>query len=76
MATIEIRDLEEDARPVLEARAHRSGLSLDEYLRRELERAAATPTPSEIVAEARSPGSGKGLSREQILGTIREIRGE
>jgi len=51
--SITIRDVPDDARDELAARAARSGRSLQEYLRGELVRIAARPDPEEWVARVR-----------------------
>ncbi len=48
---VQIRDVPEDVHRRLKARAALNGQSLSEYLRRELERSASTPTPQEVLAE-------------------------
>lgn len=51
---IQIRDVRDDVHRTLKARAAREGVSLSEYLRSELERVAASPTPDELLARLRS----------------------
>ncbi|HZI97518.1 MAG TPA: hypothetical protein VFD41_08340 [Actinomycetales bacterium] len=53
MATIQIRDVPDDVHRVYRRRAAEAGMSLQEYLRAELTRQAATKTPAELVAEVR-----------------------
>ena len=51
MATlVQVRDLPDDVHRMLKARAAAAGLSLSEYLRRVLTRAASRPTPEELSA--------------------------
>ena len=50
MATIQIRDVPEDVHEVLRVRAARAGMSLAEYLRREVSGLARRPTPEEFLA--------------------------
>jgi antitoxin FitA len=47
---IQIRDVRDEVHRTLKARAAREGVSLSEYLRAELERVAASPTPDELLA--------------------------
>jgi antitoxin FitA len=54
MATIQIRNLDDDAYAVLRRRAGETGRSLQEYLRLELEQAARRPTLAEALATVRS----------------------
>lgn len=51
VGTIQIRDVPDEVHKAYRARAAASGMSLQEYLRKELEDGARMPTPSEIVAE-------------------------
>jgi plasmid stability protein len=51
---IQIRDVRDDVHRTLKARAAREGVSLSEYLRAELERVAASPTPDELVDRLQS----------------------
>jgi plasmid stability protein len=56
---VQIRDVPESVHRTLKARAAVSGMSLSEYLRDLLARAAARPTPAELEA------------RIQVRGTVR-----
>ena len=47
---VQIRGVPDDVHRTLKARAAQSGTSLSEYLKRELERIAALPTPEELRA--------------------------
>jgi plasmid stability protein len=51
---IQIRDVRDDVHRTLKARAAREGVSLSEYLRAELERVAASPTPDELLERLQS----------------------
>ena len=51
---IQIRDVRDEVHRALKARAAREGVSLSEYLRAELERVAASPTPDELLARLQS----------------------
>jgi antitoxin FitA len=54
---MQIRDVPADVHRVLKARAAASGVSLSEYLRAMLARAAARPTPEELADRVRARGS-------------------
>lgn len=54
---VQIRDVPEEVHRVLKARAAASGVSLSEYVRTMLARAAARPTPDELDARIRARGS-------------------
>jgi len=53
MTTITIRDVPEEARDELAARAARSGRSLQEFLRNELVNLSARPDPAELARRIR-----------------------
>lgn len=58
MATlVQIRDVPDEVHAVLKARAALAGVSLSEYLRTVLERAASRPTPGELSARIRARGA-------------------
>jgi antitoxin FitA len=70
MASITVRDVPDEARDELAARAARTGRSLQEYLRLALIDLARRPDPDDLlrrVAE-RKQRTGSALSAEQILG--------
>ena len=70
MATaITVRDVPDDARDELAARAARSGRSLQEYLRARLIDLAATPDVEDIVARVRERkvATGTRLTARKIL---------
>jgi plasmid stability protein len=51
---IQVRDVPDEVHRRLKARAASGGLSLSEYLRNELERVAASPTPEELLSRLQS----------------------
>lgn len=53
---IQIRDVPDGVHRTLKARAAASGTSLSEYLRAELSRSAARPTPRELAERVRARG--------------------
>lgn len=69
MPSITVRNVPEEARNELAARAARAGHSLQEYLRRELVALAERPNNAELVAriEERKRQTGTRLSVEEIL---------
>jgi antitoxin FitA len=69
MASITIRDVPDEVRDELAARARLSGRSLQEYLRTELERLASRPDPDVLIARSRDRAkrTGTRLTAEQIL---------
>lgn len=66
MGLIQIRNVPEDVHRTLKVRAAASGTSLSEYVLREVERVARTPTPAEIEARIVARGSA-GVTTAEIL---------
>ncbi|MGO4255744.1 FitA-like ribbon-helix-helix domain-containing protein [Marmoricola sp. RAF53] len=68
MATVQIRNLDDDAYAVLKRRAAASGRSLQEYLRLRLEADAAAPSNEEVVAKLRADiGWTTGISADTVV---------
>lgn len=66
MGLIQIRDVPQDVHRTLKARAAARGMSLSEYVLREMTRAARTPTPDELDERIRARGRA-GVSTDDIL---------
>ena len=70
---VQIRDVPEDVHHTLKARAAVSGVSLSEYLRGVLARAASRPTPAELSARIAARGAVEpGESSVQAVRSIRD----
>jgi len=69
---IQIRDVPEDVHHKLKARAALSGVSLSEYLRGVLGRAASRPTPEELAARIAARGAVQPAKPTEIA--VRDIR--
>ena len=69
---VQIRDVAEPVHRTLKARAAQSGVSLSEYLRAELARVAALPTPDEVRDRLRQRTPVK--TRERPEAVIRRLR--
>ncbi len=69
---VQIRDVPEHVHRTLKSRAAASGLSLSEYLRGVLSRAAARPTPAELSERIRARGAVRLPEPSEV--TIRSIR--
>jgi plasmid stability protein len=69
MVAITIRDVPDEARDELAARAARSGRSLQEYVRHLLVDAAARPSVDDVIARARArvDATGSRVDAEAIL---------
>ncbi|MGZ4139761.1 MAG: FitA-like ribbon-helix-helix domain-containing protein [Actinomycetota bacterium] len=70
--TIRIRNVPADVYETLKLRAAGAGLSLSEYLRRELERMADRPSIAEVLA--RAGGRSGGVTRQDIVDAVRSGR--
>ncbi len=73
-----IRDVPEEVRAELAARAARKGQSMQEFLKAALVELVAKPdidTWLERVQERRARSELEGLSREEIVESLRELRG-
>jgi plasmid stability protein len=70
---IQVRDVPEHVHGTLKARAAREGMSLSEFIKRELERAVERPTMREWLERAQQakPISGK-RSAAQVLRELRD----
>jgi plasmid stability protein len=70
MAAITVRNVPDDVRDELAARAARSGRSLQEYLLRQLIEMAAQPSLDEVTARARARvvGTRTRVSAADIIG--------
>jgi hypothetical protein len=75
MAIVQVRDVSPETHAALTARAERSGMSLSEYLRHELERLAAQPTMEEMLERVASREPVGGRSAATILRKERARRG-
>jgi plasmid stability protein len=71
---IQVRDVPDEVHRTLKARAARNGVSLSEYLRTELERVAASPTPDELIARLQSREPVR--TKESSARALRSIRDE
>ena len=76
MPAITIRDVPDETRATLAARAASRGQSMQEYLRLLLQEAASRPDMGELIDRIgrRVAASGIHLSAEEIVETLDEIR--
>jgi len=70
---IQIRNVPDDVHRTLKIRAAEAGLSLSDYLLREVERSAKRPTLEEVLAAIKSDGSVK--PKESSVRAVRSGRG-
>lgn len=71
---IQVRNVPDDVHKTLKVRAAEEGISLSDYVKRDLEELATQATIEEIGARARARSSG--IHTESILADLREVRGE
>jgi plasmid stability protein len=71
--TIQVRDVPDDVHEVLRVRAARAGLSLSQYLRREVSLLARRPTLDEFLARV-SSRTDVPVSAEEIVAAIHTER--
>lgn len=71
---IQIRNVPDDVHRTLKVRAAAEGLSLSDYVKRDLEELARQATIEEVFARAGARSSG--VSTEEIVAIQRELRGE
>lgn len=73
MVMIQIRDVPEDVHRTLKARAAVAGVSLSDYLKRDIVEVASRPTWSEVRARIRARGP-SGLRPETVREALDEVR--
>lgn len=66
MGLVQIRNVPDDVHRTLKARAALEGVSLSDYLLREVERIAARPTPRELADRIAARGP-LGIETEDVL---------
>lgn len=74
--TVQIREVSDETYAVLRTRAASDGLSLTQYLRRELDRIADRPTMAELLerADRRRERLGGGVARGALEAALEEDR--
>jgi antitoxin FitA len=72
---IQIRDVPDEVHRTLKVRASAEGLSLSDYIKRDLEQLAKQATIEDVFASARARGE-SGITTEELVAGIRASRGE
>jgi plasmid stability protein len=72
MASVQIRNVPDEVRLILRARAAAAGVSLSEFLLREMTRIAARPPIAEVLRGAAERTDG--VSRDAALSALRAVR--
>jgi antitoxin FitA len=73
---IQIRNVPDDLHRELKMRATAAGMSLSDYIKRELDRRSRKSTIPEIAARARGRSAKSTLTTQKIVDIIRESRGD
>jgi antitoxin FitA len=79
MATIQVRDVPDDVAEVLRHRAEVAGRSLQSYMRDQLIAIARRRDKAELMAvieQTLADDPGPGMTNEEILAGLREVRDE
>ena len=71
---IQIRDVPDEVHRTLKMRAASAGMSLSDYIKRDLEAATAQPTLEEIDARVSARGT-SGVRAATVISALREVRG-
>ncbi|RIK16957.1 MAG: hypothetical protein DCC50_03325 [Acidobacteria bacterium] len=72
MVLVQIRDVDEEVRDALKARAARQGISLNLLLRRLLEEAAARPDRDEVLARVVARSERATTSSTDLIRSLRD----
>ncbi len=70
---IQVRNVPDDVHRTLKARAAQAGVSLSDYIKRDLEESAGRPTLEEIDARVASRGRSR-LRTQTVLSALRDVR--
>ena len=70
---IQVRNVPESVHRKLKARAAAAGMSLSDYIKRDLVESAAAPTLEEIDARVRARGPSR-VKAQSIVAALREVR--
>jgi antitoxin FitA len=72
---IQIRNVPDDVHRTLKVRAAAEGISLSDYIKRDLEELAKQATLEDVFGDARARGE-SGVTAEEIVSDLRQMRGE
>jgi hypothetical protein len=73
---IQIRNVPDDLHRELKMRAAAAGMSLSDYIKRELDRRSRKSTIKEIRARSKGRSAGSTLTTQDVVDIIREARGD
>lgn len=72
---IQIRNVPDEVHRTLKLRAAAEGISLSDYIKRDLEELARQATIDDVISRARARGR-SGVTVEEVVAIQRELRGE
>lgn len=73
---IQIRNVPDELHRELKMRAAAAGMSMSDYIKRELSRRSRKSTIKEIGARSQGRSAGSTLTTQDVVDTIREMRGD
>lgn len=73
---IQIRNVPDELHRSLKTRAALAGMSMSDYIKRELDRKSRKSTIKEIGARSRGRSAGSTLTTKDVVDTFREMRGD
>jgi len=73
---IQIRNVPDDLHRELKMRAAAAGMSMSDYIKRELSRKSRKSTIKEIGARSQGRSAGSSLTTQDVVDIIREMRGD
>jgi hypothetical protein len=73
---IQIRNVPDDLHRELKMRAAAAGMSMSDYIKRELSRRSRTSTIKEIGARSQGRSAGSTMTTQDVVDIIREMRGD
>ncbi|HET8815422.1 MAG TPA: hypothetical protein VFM51_10760 [Solirubrobacterales bacterium] len=73
---IQIRNVPDDLHRELKMRAAAAGMSMSDYIKRELSRKSRKSTIKEIYERSQGRSAGSTLTTQEVVDTIREMRGD
>lgn len=73
---IQIRNVPDDLHRELKMRAAAAGMSMSDYIKRELDRRSRKSTIKEVAARSQGRSAEWNLTTQEIVDTIREGRGD
>lgn len=73
---IQIRNVPDDLHRELKMRAAAAGMSMSDYIKRELSRKSRKSTIREIRERSRGRSEGSTMTTQDVVDAIREVRGD